>query len=154
MPTFSAKSRQRLDTCHPELIRLFDAVVKVIDCTVIEGYRSNADQEEAFRNGTSQLRPGQSLHNRRPSLAVDVAPYPIDWKDWHRWYFFAGYVLATARSMGMEVRSGLDWNMNFDFKDQSFFDAPHFELLRAANSPSLIVVEAEPGEPGSEGTGV
>jgi len=153
MPSFSEKSKQRLATCHPDLQRLFEEVVKVVDCTVLEGFRSDEDQQEAFDTGKSQLRPGQSLHNRRPSMAVDVAPYPIDWNDWHRWYFFAGYVLGTARGMGMEIRSGLDWNMNYDFKDQSFFDAPHFELLKATSTSRLVTISPSNGEPGSEGDG-
>ena len=70
-----------------------------------------------------------SKHNKLPSKAVDVAPYPIDWNDPDRFYHFAGYVRGIAEGMGIKIRWGGDWNGNFDLKDQNFYDLPHFELL-------------------------
>lgn len=136
MPAFSDRSLSRLETCHPDLQRLFREVVKHFDCSVIQGHRSNEEQAEMLRTGRSQLGPGRSKHNREPSMAVDVAPWPIDWQDWNRWYAFAGFVLGVASQMGIEIRSGLDWDGDFDFHDQSFMDAPHFELVDEPAPPS------------------
>lgn len=130
MPAFSQRSRDRLATCHPSLQRLFEEVVKHWDCTILEGHRGQEAQDEAFRTGRSQLRWPNGNHNSLPSMAVDVSPYPVVWEDWHRWYAFAGFVLGVASQMGLAVRSGLDWDGDFDFKDQRFNDAPHFELVR------------------------
>lgn len=129
MNQFSEQSKQKLESCHPELQRLFREVIKHYDCTVICGHRNQADQEEAFRTGTSTLRYPSSKHNSIPSLAVDVVPFPIDWKDMKRFYHFVGFVRGLASQMGINVRSGLDWNGNMNFKDENFHDAPHFELI-------------------------
>jgi hypothetical protein len=129
MPKFSTASIEKLNTCHPDLIRLFTEVVKHYDCTILCGQRGQAEQDEAFRTGKSQLVWPNSKHNQRPSLAVDVAPYPIDWKDRERFYHFAGFVKAMAITMGIKIRHGGDWDGDNDLKDQNFFDLPHFELL-------------------------
>jgi hypothetical protein len=64
-----------------------------------------------------------------PSRAVDVAPYPIDWNDFKRFYHFAGIVRAVAHQRGVKIRWGGDWDSDFDFKDERFLDLPHFELV-------------------------
>ena len=129
MPSFGTASRQRLDTCHPDLIQVCELVIPNYDFTVLEGHRSNARQEELFRQGKSKLRAGQSKHNTDPSWAVDIAPYPIDWNDIHRFYLLAGFMFQAASQLGVKLRWGMDWDQDWDHKDQSFFDAPHFELL-------------------------
>ncbi len=60
---------------------------------------------------------------------MDVAPYPIDWNDTKRFYMFVGYVLRTAQEMGIDVRTGADWDSDFDVLDQTFNDLPHWELV-------------------------
>ncbi len=40
MPTFSSKSQEKLATCHPDIGKIFDQVVWMRDCTIIEGHRS------------------------------------------------------------------------------------------------------------------
>jgi peptidoglycan LD-endopeptidase CwlK len=129
MPRFSTRSKQRLATCDEQLQVLFNEVVKHFDCTIIEGYRSRQRQNQAYDAGRSKLKYPQSKHNRKPSLAVDVAPYPIDWKDIGRFLVFGGYVMATAKQLGMPIRWGGDWNGNWDLTDQMLFDYPHFELM-------------------------
>lgn len=135
MPKFSESSKQKLSTCHPDLQNLFNEVIKYFDCTIIEGFRNEEDQNQAFKTGNSKLKWPNGKHNKSPSNAVDVVPYPIDWKDTNRMRFFAGMVLGIAQMMKAQgrmnyaVRWGGDWNMNTDLKDQSFNDFPHFELV-------------------------
>jgi len=62
-------------------------------------------------------------------MAVDVAPYPIDWDDLGGFYMFAGYVLRVAETMGIKIRYGGDWDGDRKTTDQRFKDLPHFELL-------------------------
>ena len=70
------------------------------------------------------------MHNSKPSRAVDCVPYPIDWTDRERFTLFAGFVLGVAARMGITLRWGGDWNMNFEVKDNRFDDFPHFELIK------------------------
>lgn len=128
--TWSLTSQRRLDTAHADLRRLFDAVLRDVDCTIICGHRGRADQEAAFNAvpRASWARWGESPHNFLPSLAVDALPYPIDWKDRERICLFAGFVLATARHIGVDIKWGGDWNRNFRIDDERFLDFPHYEL--------------------------
>ena len=128
MPAFGARSRRELDTAHPDLQRVFFEVVKHFDCAVLEGHRGEEAQEEAVRTGKSKIHYPDGKHNKIPSLAVDVAPWPIDWTDKERFYYFAGFVLGIASQMGVSLRWGGDWDGDTDVKDQTFFDLPHFEL--------------------------
>jgi len=68
------------------------------------------------------------MHNHHPSLAVDVAPYPIDWENTNRFFYLAGLVEGIAAMMGVKVRFGGDWDSDKDFSDQKFNDLVHFEI--------------------------
>ena len=129
MPSFSAKSKQHLASCDPDLIRLFNEVVKHFDCTVTCGFRSQVEQDEAYRTGRSQLQFPASNHNVYPSRAVDVIPYPVDWDDIDRFLLFIGFVKGVASQMGIKVRSGIDWDDDWNIKEHRFLDYPHFELV-------------------------
>lgn len=129
MPIFGQASTRKLETCHKDLIAVCELVIETYDFTVLEGHRSGKRQDELFRQGKSKLKAGQSKHNQSPSLAVDICPWPIDWEDLNRFFFLSGMMFQGAADLDIKIRWGMDWNQNFDFKDQSFFDAPHFELV-------------------------
>ena len=129
MPSFGQKSRAALSSAHPFLQLLFEQVVADFDCSVTCGHRGEADQDKAFEEGKSQVRYSDGKHNKLPSNAVDVVAYPIDWGDSTRQAYFAGQVMAKARSMGIPLRWGGDWDGDTDLKDQDFDDLVHFELL-------------------------
>ena len=128
MPKFSKKSKAKLNTCDKRLIELFNKVVKKFDCTIIEGHRSKDRQNKLFDEGKSKLQYPNGKHNATPSMAVDVAPYPIDWNDRERFTYFAGYVVGIAYQMGLKIRWGGDWEMDTQVKDNNFDDLPHFEI--------------------------
>lgn len=131
MPQFSKASAEKLATCHPDLQLIFNEVIKHFDCTIIEGHRGQAAQDEAFRTGKSKLQWPNGEHNKTPSSAVDVAPClngKIDWNDAGYFKFFAGFVKGIACQKGIKLRWGGDWDSDNDLKDQNFNDLPHFEL--------------------------
>jgi len=130
MPRFSRRSKQRLNTCDERLQELFKEVVKGFDCTIIEGYRNKAKQNAAYNSGHSKVKYPNGKHNKTPSVAVDVAPYPIDWKDRDRFHYFGGYVLGIASKMGLKIRWGGDWDMDTQTKDNRFDDLVHFEIKK------------------------
>ena len=80
MPKFGRKSRTRLATCDKNLQKLFNEVVKHFDCSVLVGFRGKDEQNSAYKNGYSKVKWPNGKHNSNPSFAVDVAPYPINWK--------------------------------------------------------------------------
>lgn len=128
MPRFGHASRKRLATCHPLLQELFNEVILTFDCKIICGHRSQEEQNEAYRKGASKLRWPDSKHNKKPALAVDVVPFPLDWKDTNRMYYFAGFVKAKAEDLGIKVRWGGDWDGDTEVSDEDFRDYPHHEL--------------------------
>ena len=128
MPKFSKRSKKRLSTCHPKLQELFNEVVKEFDCTIIEGHRGKKKQNDAYNNGYSKVKFPNGKHNATPSMAVDVAPYPIDFDNRDRFHYFAGFVMGTASQMGTKVRWGGDWDMDTETKDNRFDDLLHFEV--------------------------
>lgn len=135
MHKYSKISEQRWSTLHPDLQKVFYEVLNKIDHSILEGYRDKERQERAFLEGKSKLQFPKSKHNLTPSMAADVAPYPIDWNDIERFYLFAGFVLGTGYRLKKEciithdIRWGGDWNRNFDVKDNTFDDLVHFELV-------------------------
>ena len=98
------------------------------DCSILEGHRNEADQNAAFAAGVSQLRWPESKHNRIPSEAVDVLPYPVRWSDVKRMYYFAGFVMAVGTAMDIPLRWGGDWDRDTEVLDNKFNDLAHFEL--------------------------
>ena len=128
MAKFGKRSKERLATCDERLQEVFNEVIKYVDCSVLEVHRSAARQNRLYEEGKTKVRYPKGRHNASPSLAVDVAPYPIDWNDRERFHLFAGFVLGMARRMGINLRWGGDWNQNFEVDDNQFDDFPHFEI--------------------------
>ena len=130
MARFGKKSMKQLETCHSDLRELFFYVVEHFDCTVLEGHRDKETQNELFEMGRTKVTFPDSKHNGSPSLAVDVVPYPVDWEDINRMYYFGGFVKGVASQLGTRIRWGGDWDSDNQIKDQTFIDLPHFELRR------------------------
>ena len=126
---FGESSRKRLDTCHPLLQEICEEAIKHIDFSVLCGERSEAEQQEAFEKGLSKVQYPDSMHNKSPSLAVDVAPYPIDWDNIPRFAHLIGLIRGIAAMKGIKIRTGSDWDSDGDITDHKFMDWPHFELV-------------------------
>ena len=130
MPRFGRKSKERLASCDPQLQKVFNEVIKYVDCSVLEGHRGKERQNRFYDENKSKVRYPDGRHNANPSLAVDVTPYPVDWEDRERQTLFAGFVLGIALGLGVRLRWGGDWDMDFDVQDNKFDDFPHFELKK------------------------
>jgi peptidoglycan L-alanyl-D-glutamate endopeptidase CwlK len=110
----------KLGEVHPDLMALAHAVIAEVDCTILCGHRDEAVQNEVYLMGHSKARFGESPHNYKPALAIDMVPYPIDWKNEKRFQDFVGIVKRKAAEMNIEITCGADF--------KSFKDYPHFEL--------------------------
>ena len=128
MPHFGKSSKKRLITCDSKLQEIFNEVIKHVDCSVLEGHREKDRQNKLFKEGKTKVRYPDGRHNRQPSSAVDVTPYPVDWKDRERQTLFAGFVIGVASQMGINLRWGGDWDQDFQVVDNRFDDFPHLEL--------------------------
>ena len=128
MPRYSNKSKERLASCDERLQDVFNEVIKYVDCSILEGHRSKERQNKLYDENRTKVKYPNGRHNSSPSKAVDVTPYPVDWEDRERQTLFAGFVLGLARNMGIRLRWGGDWDMDFQVMDTRFDDFPHFEV--------------------------
>jgi len=114
MPSFGRKSREALDTCDCRLVKVAETAIGLMDFSILEGHRDEQTQNRYFDEGESKLRWPDGNHNKLPSLAFDIAPYPLDWsartKAIARFYLLAGVILAVAFMLGIKLRWGGDWN--------------------------------------------
>ena len=153
MATYGNSSQQKLNSCHPDLIIIFQEVVRIFDNAIVYGERTPGEQFELYKQGRSLIggrwviadkkkvvtyKDGtisKSNHNYSPSKAVDAVPYPINWKNTDRMYYFAGMVIATAIRLKDEgkvthnIRWGGDWDRDTEVDDQTFMDLAHFEII-------------------------
>tara|TARA_Y100001973_G_scaffold97134_1_gene152846 strand:- start:5908 stop:6306 length:399 start_codon:yes stop_codon:yes gene_type:complete len=131
MPRLGKRSKQRLEGVDERLVHLLAEVCKYFDITVIEGKRSQERQNQLVAEGKSKTKFGKHVLG----MAVDIAPYPIDWNARDDFHYLGGWVLATANRLGYKVRWGGDWNASSQFKgqrttkDNNFDDLVHFELM-------------------------
>lgn len=136
--SFSSSSKARYDTLHPDLQRICDEVLKFRDCTLVEGHRPKAKQDEYFASGASQVKWPNSKHNSTPSYAMDLAPYIPGGDLFHgrQCLYFSGSVMLIAEMLyergeiSHKLRWGGDWDCDIDVSDNRFNDLVHFELIR------------------------
>ncbi|MCP4442857.1 MAG: M15 family metallopeptidase [Aureispira sp.] len=127
---YGKSSEKRLSSCDERLQRIMREVLKrsTQDVSILCGHRTEEEQNKAFNENKSKVTFPNSKHNSKPSSAVDIAPYPIDWDDTERFKLLTKVVLSVAKEMGINIRWGGDWDMDGDTTDQTFNDLPHFEL--------------------------
>ena len=130
MPVFSSSSLEQLHSCAAPLIAVFEKAIAHIDVKIISGHRSAERQQYLYEIGRSKKKGGQSVHNRTPSDGIDWAPWPVDWNDLPRWYYYAGIIKAVGLSMGVNLRWGGDWDSDMILSDNTFNDLGHFEIRR------------------------
>lgn len=121
MPELSKKSIARLNSCHIDLQKLILAVAETEKCAVTCGFRGRYEQERAYMQGKSKARFGQSKHNLKPSMAVDVVPLPLDWEDIPSFERLGEKIMKKASELGIKIRWGRDFT--------NLKDYPHFELI-------------------------
>ena len=130
MARFGKRSRRNLNTCDKKLQDLFNEVVKHFDCSVLVGFRDRDGQNTAYASGHSKVKWPNGKHNTKPSFAVDVAPYPINWDDRERFIYFGGFVKGCAYRMNIPLRWGGDWDSDTQLSDNKFDDLVHFEVRK------------------------
>lgn len=119
-------SLAKLKTCHPEIVKLANAVNEVFAIQCICGKRDEKAQNKAYENGMSKLKYPNSKHNTEPlALAGDFVPDPdlnpatLDWGDIKSFELMCLAFEQKADELGIKIRLGRD----FKFKD-----FPHIEL--------------------------
>lgn len=126
--TFSRRSENKLQGVHPDLVKVVRRALTLSkrDFSVIEGLRTQERQNQLY-----VLRKTQTLHSRHlTGHAVDIVPYPLDWNDKAAFGELAKAMFEASRQLKIPIRWGGDWNRNGRSDDETFYDGPHFELLK------------------------
>lgn len=133
LPPFGPKSLAQLATCEQPLQDVFFEVNRRRSCTIVEGVRSQADQDRDNDKGFSKLRWPHGKHNVVPpqtlSRAVDVKPDDLAWTaPPDAWKEFADLVFQVAAEKGIKLRWGGAWNGTYPNPPGDLNDLDHFEL--------------------------
>jgi len=136
MAGFSRRSKGLLNTCDTKIIDIMNEVIKYYNCTILTGHRTKDEQNEKVENKQSEVNWPNSKHNSMPSMAVDVAPWPIpkdwgdkEWKERTKFYELKAIIFFVAASKGYTLRWGGDWDRDYDYLDNNFDDLVHFEIV-------------------------
>jgi peptidoglycan L-alanyl-D-glutamate endopeptidase CwlK len=120
---FGTRSEILLKDLNPKLVGVLRLALSydVMDFTVIETLRTLEQEKGKVAAGLSKTL--NSKHLAGPdgkSRAVDVAPWPMDWKDTERFKKLGALVKRAAGELGVKISWGGDWKKKWDWG--------HFEL--------------------------
>lgn len=128
MYKFSQRSLDNLKNVDERLVRICNELIKRVDYTVIEGFRTPERQKELYDKGFSKIDgiSKKGKHNYSPSLAIDIIPYkkghnPFDGSKESDIMFdnLAKEFKQVAKELGINITWGGDWK---------FIDKPHFQI--------------------------
>lgn len=129
--SFGGKSLNMLTGVHPDLVAVIHRAMdkQIMDFSVLEGVRTLERQKALVAAGASQtLNSKHLIQSDGYSHAVDIAPHPLNWKDTGRFYVLNGIVRSCAVELGVNIRTGADWDNDGEVLDQTFIDLPHVEM--------------------------
>lgn len=126
---FSKASREKLQGVHPDLVKVAELALTLseVDFKVIEGVRSKQRQAELYKKGATKTMNSRHLTGH----AIDLVPLPLDWNNKQAFGKVAKAMFEASRQLKIPIRWGGDWNRNGRSDDETFYDGPHFELLKA-----------------------
>ena len=129
------RSRSRLVGVSPDLVRVVELAITLTtqDFAVLEGLRTLERQRELWAQG--RTAPGKIVTWTMDSphlkgLAVDLAPWPIDWDTPSKFDAIAKAMFEAADNLGFCIRWGADWDQDGNPRERGEYDSPHFELSR------------------------
>ncbi len=117
---YSKRSITNIEQCDERLQLIAYELIHRMDVIVICGHRNKADQNAAYNSGKSRLKWPMGKHNKLPSLAFDVVPYPVNWDKIEPFKVMCRHIEQIAKELGIKIRLGRDF---------SFKDWPHVELV-------------------------
>ncbi|MEC4728846.1 M15 family metallopeptidase [Shewanella sp. D64] len=132
------RSLERLHRVHPRLVACVSIAVTLTtsDFSVGETVRTK-ERQEALYYGTPKktwtLNSKHIIQKDGYCHAVDLTPLKVGGgADWEACPIVATAMFAAAKSIGIRIRWGGDWNQNGDSRDEhqrGSYDGPHFEYL-------------------------
>lgn len=143
--TLTARDKKRLEGVHPDLVSVVRRAFQIWDSlgtgyrlSVAEGVRTKERQAELYAQG--RTKPGPivtwTLESRHiTGHAVDIVMSKngvIPWSDRSLWDALYECMTEAASFLCIDIRSGLDWDMDGQTREKGERDAPHYELPRTS----------------------
>lgn len=124
---FSKNSLKKLydPKLHNDLRKLMLEAIKdsPIDFSVLETTRTIEQQIKNVQKGVSKTLKSRHIPSTNKSgfcEAIDIAPYPVNWKNIGRFKKLSEHIFKKANELGIKIEWGGNWT--------SFKDYPHYEL--------------------------
>lgn len=116
----SARSLQRLQGVHPDLVRVVKRAIDItdLDFAVLEGLRTIERQRELKAAGASKTLNSRHLTGHAVDLGVMING-ELRW-DWPLYVRLSKIVKQAARLENVLIEWGGDW--------RTFKDGPHYQL--------------------------
>ena len=96
------------------------------------GKRSAEDQMRIYKSGNSKCDGVSKKSKHQLGKAIDFLPIvngKVDMRQ-HNYFLIIGAFFAAAKSLGMQITSGANWDNDGEFiTDQTFQDLGHIEWL-------------------------
>lgn len=121
----------RKDICS-ELNKVSDIVLQIRDHSIICGHRPKDEQDDAYYANPqrSKLKWPKGKHNKLPSIALDMEPYPrVEGTLREDLTYIAGLYVGIGRMLGYDIRWGGDWDRDGETADNSWDDLFHIEFF-------------------------
>lgn len=129
----------RLKGVHEDLQLLIKKASRIIPVRILEGVRPIAKQQHLIDTGRSKIKVAKlAPHVRR--IAVDMVPLTknLEFQGWGdnkdpkelgAFYSLHAILRVYSKELNIPIRVGSDWDMDWSFKDQTFDDLVHAELV-------------------------
>lgn len=124
---FGKKSLEKLNNpkVHPKIKQLMEYAIKSspLDFTIIETVRTVEQQKINVAKGVSKTMKSRHIPTSNKSglcEAIDIAPYPINWKDIKSFITLSEHIKKCAKELNIKITYGGDW--------KTLKDYPHYEL--------------------------
>ena len=137
MAVLGENSKAKLKGVHPNLVKVIEEAIKdtPIDFSVISGVRTTAEQKALYAQGRTtkgaivtnadgvKAKSNHQIKADGFGHAIDFVPFvngKVDWNTESNFRTVANHIVATGKSLGINVESGMNWR---------FKDLPHIQLV-------------------------
>lgn len=137
MSELSGRDNERLRGVHPDLVAVVRTAFKAcpIPLLVVEGLRTRSRQIQLYAQG--RTAPGKivtwtlkskHIEGRAVDLCPKAADGSLDWNNLKAFDTMGAAMKAAAKSLGVAIRWGADWDGDGKLREKGESDSPHFEL--------------------------
>lgn len=145
---YSKNSLKKLLGVHPSMVLFAFELANVIDCKIIFGVRTDAEQLQLFNDGKSTFdgiskKSNHQVKDDGLGYALDILPLPTgvnmyddsDKENKLRWAQFDGLCQGLAYKLDITLKTGFKWRSDMmsslkrNEKENTLPDGNHIELV-------------------------